>query len=246
MPTVAPTFRPSMNVMTVPFEDDFSRPHADAAAEHATLLPNAAGSSSGPHAFLPPGMQNAEADDLGPNWYATAPHVWHIEDGRLCGQRAGNYGIWLNRVLPINARIEFDAVSDSPQGDLKVEVWGDGRSHATSNSYRNATSYVVILGGWKNTYHVLAREDEHARDRRELKVDPQSDDPREKPVYPGQTYHFRIERNDGHTVRWSVNGLDYLSWDDPQPLAGMGHDHIGFNDWEVKVCFDNVKVTPLP
>ena len=26
---------------------------------------------------------------------------------------------------------------------------------------------------------------------------------------------------------------------------GVGHDHFGFNDWEVKVCFDNVKVTPL-
>jgi hypothetical protein len=37
-----------------------------------------------------------------------------------------------------------------------------------------------------------------------------------------------------------------LSWNDPQPLAGVGHDHFGFNDWDVKVCFDNVKVVPLP
>ena len=29
------------------------------------------------------------------------------------------------------------------------------------------------------------------------------------------------------------------------PLAGVGHDHFGFNDWEAKVCFDNVRVTPL-
>ena len=30
-----------------------------------------------------------------------------------------------------------------------------------------------------------------------------------------------------------------------QPLAGAGHDHFGFNEWEVKTCYDNVKVTPL-
>ena len=28
-------------------------------------------------------------------------------------------------------------------------------------------------------------------------------------------------------------------------FAGQGHDHFGFNEWEAKVCFDNVKVTPL-
>ena len=46
-------------------------------------------------------------------------------------------------------------------------------------------------------------------------------------------------------VKWSVDGLEYLTYDDPAPLVGVGHDHFGFNDWEVKLCFDNVKVTPL-
>lgn len=214
-PTTPPTFRPSFNVMTAPFEDDFERP-------------------------------DGAGDELGPNWRQAQTNAWHIEDGRLCGQRAANHGVWLNRTLPINARIEFDAIAESPQGDLKAEVWGDGQSHATKATYDNATSYVAILGGWKNQFHVLARENEHAPDRREIRVDQQSDDPREKPVFAGQIYHFKIERTDGHTVRWSINGLDYLSWDDPQPLVGLGHDHFGFNDWEVKVCFDNVKVTPLP
>jgi len=77
-------------------------------------------------------------------------------------------------------------------------------------------------------------------------VDKSSDDPREKAVEVGQMYRFKIERSDGHTVRWYVNGLEYLVYDDKEPLAGIGHDHFGFNDWNVKVCFDNVKVTPLP
>ena len=32
---------------------------------------------------------------------------------------------------------------------------------------------------------------------------------------------------------------------DPEPLTSSGHDHFGFNDWEVPVCFDNVKVTGI-
>jgi hypothetical protein len=254
---LAPSFRPSINVMTAPFEDDFERPPLR--SERALLpSPSAAASSSAPKLLLPPPLAMGAAPDasaaelafeemqqIGPNWRQAATRAWHIENGRLCGSRAVNHGIWLNRVLPINARIEFDAISESPQGDLKAEVWGDGQSHATAISYTNATSYLTILGGWKNKYHVLARENEHGNDRKQITVDAQSDDPRAKPVYPGQIYHFKIERSDGHTVRWSVNGLDYLSYDDPRPLVGMGHDHFGFNDWEVKVCFDNVKVTPL-
>jgi hypothetical protein len=186
----------------------------------------------------------ALAGGLGPHWSQTKG-VWHIESGKLCAEGAMNHGVWLNRVLPVNARIEFDAVSYSPQGDLKCEIWGDGRSFATSQSYTNATSYLAIFGGWKNTFHVLARIDEHANDRKEIKIDTRSDDPRQKPVVAGQTYRFKIERTDGKTVRWFVDNLEYLTYPDAAPLTGAGHDHFGFNNWKVKVCFDNVKVTPL-
>lgn len=260
VPTMAPTFRPSMNVMTAPFEDDFERP--DTGVGHIALLPTPSASasaaampsaSSSNHLMFPPppgvtgpaGSAFAALEEIGPNWRPAQTNAWRIENGRLCGQHAVNHGIWLNRVLPVNARVEFDAIAESPEGDLKAEVWGDGQSHATSISYTNATSYLAILGGWKNKFHVLARENEHGSDRKQIAVDANSDDPRAKPVYPGQSYHFKIERSDGHTVHWSVNGLDYLTYDDPSPLAGMGHDHFGFNNWEVKVCFDNVKVTPL-
>jgi hypothetical protein len=61
----------------------------------------------------------------------------------------------------------------------------------------------------------------------------------------GQVYRFKVERTDGKTVRFSVDGVEYHSFIDAQPLAGAGHDHFGFNEWEVKTCYDNVKVTPL-
>jgi hypothetical protein len=251
----AATIRQAASVMTTVFEDSFERPSGALAA---SLPPNAAvpgeGGASEPAktntlfadaAGAGDGPLYAQNGGLGMEWHQAATNVWHIEGGRLCGQNAHNHGVWLRRTLPVNARIEFDAISDSPDGDLKAEVWGDGQSAATSLSYTNATSYLTVLGGWKNTFHVLARMNEHGTDRKEIKIDPSSDDPREKPVTRGQSYHFKIERTDGKTVHWSVDGIEYLSYADSQPLAGIGHDHFGFNDWEVKVCFDNVKVTPL-
>lgn len=227
----APTVAPAANVMTGPFEDTFDRP--------AAAAPPPASAAPGPSASAAPA-----GVDPGPDWMTTGS-AWRIEGGKLCGEHARNHGIWLKRVLPVNARIEFDAVSQSPDGDLKAEYWGDGRSYATSLSYTNATSYLTIFGGWHNKYHVLARINEHGSDRKEITVTPNSDDPREKPVVAGQSYHFKVERTDGKTVKWWVDGNEMLSWTDAAPLAGAGHDHFGFNDWDVKVCFDNVKVVPL-
>lgn len=185
-----------------------------------------------------------ERERLGPD-YRTNSAAWRIVEGKLCGTRAHNRPVWLARRIPVNARIEFDAVSSSPDGDIKVEVWGDGRSGATGTAYTNATSYLVIFGGWKNSLHVLARKNEHGEDRKELRLDAKSDVPRTAPVVPGQSYHFRIERRDGRTVRWFVDDTEILSLTDADPLFGTGHDHVGFNDWEAPVCFDNLDILPV-
>lgn len=196
-----------------------------------------------------PALRGSFSDDfersaIGDN-YRTSSDAWRISDGRLCATRAHNQPIWLARRLPLNARIELDALSSSPDGDIKVELWGDGQSGATGRSYTNATSYLAIFGGWKNSLHVLARLDEHGRDRKELRLDPESDDPRLYPIESERSYHFRIERRDGKTVRWFVDDIEILSFTDPSPLAGAGHDHLGFNDWETPVCFDNLDILPL-
>lgn len=219
------------DVMKTPFEDDFSRPGS----------PPLVAASTGAEGAALPGADPNPAD-----WLVTQPGIWRIEGGKLCGEHAKNHGIWLKRVLPVNARIEFDAVAQSTDGDLKAEYWGDGRSFATSLSYTNATSYLTIFGGWHNKFHVLARLNEHGADRKEIQTDPNSDDIREKPVNAGQIYHFKVERDDGKTIKWWIDGNEMLTWADTAPLSGPGHDHFGFNDWDVKVCFDNVKVVPLP
>lgn len=255
-----PSFVPSIGVMTSAFTDDFERSArpADASASRTTakaLLDASArgvgdgGGDSGADAGSEGGSDEGAADEevstLGPDWVTSKKSAWRIEKGKLCGTGARNHGVWLQRTLPVNARIEFDAMTEDTDGDLKAELWGDGRSFATGASYTNATSYLTIYGGWKNTIHALARLNEHGKDRKEVAVDKDSDDPRQHPVSAHQSYRFKIERSDGHTIRWWVNDTEMFTFDDPQPLAGLGHDHFGFNDWDVKVCFDNVKVTPL-
>jgi hypothetical protein len=187
---------------------------------------------------------NFERKTLGPDWRALA-EPWHIVRGELCGKGAKNRGVWLRRRMPTNARIEFDARTASTHGDIKVEAWGDGRSGATKASYTDATSYLMVFGGWKNSRHVLARINEHGDDRLSLEVDPASDDPRQRAVEPGQVYRFAIERSDGRTVRWWVDDLLMAELEDDEPLTGEGHDHFGFNDWDVALCFDNLSITPL-
>ncbi len=226
--------RPSFNVMRASFEDAFDRPDGGEVAFSGGDLGRDAGEASA-----------SFTSNLGPNWTAARTNAWRIENGKLCGVGARNHPVWLNRTLPVNARIEFDAVSYSDEGDLKCEVWGDGEGYAAGMSYTNATSYLTMLGAWKNSTHAIARLNEHGDDRKLLRVDPSSDDPRQRPVQKGQVYHFKIERTDGKTLRWSVDGVEYLRWDDSSPLSGQGHDHFGFNEWEAKVCFDNVKVVPL-
>lgn len=182
--------------------------------------------------------------ELGPDYNALSP-AWKLVAGKLCVRGARNKGLWLLRKLPVNARIEFDAVSEAQDGDIKAEAWGDGATGATSASYTNATSYIAIFGGWKNTKHVLARLDEHGDDRMELEIEAGSDDERQRPIAPGQPYHFKLERTNGKSVRMSVNDLVYFEMWDDEPLSGPGHEHFGFNDWDAPVCFDNLQITPL-
>lgn len=192
-----------------------------------------------------PFSDDFERGELGPDWRATSA-AWSLSDGQLCGQNARNHPVWLARRLPTNAVIEFQAASSSPEGDIKAEFWGDGRSSAAGQSYTDATSYLTIFGGWKNRFHVLARLDEHGRDRREIKLAAEGADFIHQTVVPNQTYQFQVERRDGRTVRWLVDDMEIATYSDAEPLLGPGHEHFGFNDWQVRVCFDNLRVTPLP
>jgi len=131
-------------------------------------------------------------------------------------------------------RVEFDVRCDTPDGDIKVELFGDGVSRAEAASY-TATSYVVIFGGWNNSLNILARMDEHAKDRVV------------GPVYkvtPGHIYRMKVERRGNAVAAWADN-RQLVKLVDPDPLFGRGHDHFAFNNWQSDLWFDNLRITPL-
>lgn len=194
----------------------------------------AACTPQGDPAIGPEGLSDDfEREELGELWHNTGAS-WRIVDGQLNIRNARNRPLWLRRTLPRDVRIEFDVRSESPEGDIKVEVFGDGSSRATTESY-TATSYVVIFGGWGNSLNVLARMDEHGADR---VVGAR------RRVEMGRTYRMRIERRGSRITVW-VDDEELMSMDDPRPLEGSGHDHFAFNDWQAELWFDNLRITPL-
>jgi len=179
-----------------------------------------------------------EREELGDQWFNTGAS-WRIVDGRLNIRNARNRPLWLRRILPRDARIEFDIRSESADGDIKCEVYGDGTSRATSESY-TATSYVIIFGGWHNALNGIARMNEHGDDR----VMHPTGQPSSPRVEPGRVYRMRIDRV-GDVVTSYIDGAQIAQMTDSDPLEGRGHDHFAFNDWEVELWIDNLSIQPL-
>lgn len=162
-------------------------------------------------------------------WNNTGGEAWKVVDGTLQGREVRNRALWLKQPLPERVRVEFDARSESPEGDLKAEIFGDGKHHESG--------YVVIFGGWKNSINCIARLDEHGKDR---KVGQEG-----VKVEPGRTYRIAIVRTD-EEVRWFVDGAPFMTYTDASPLVGEAHRYFAFNDWSVPVYFDNLVVYELP
>jgi hypothetical protein len=177
-----------------------------------------------------------ERSDVGAN-YAASGDGYAIAAGALSAKGAHNHPLWLRKKLPRNVRVEFEAWSTDPRGDLKVEVLGDGHSFDPDGGRYTASGYEVIFGGWSNTKSIIARLDEHGQDLA------QRTEPR---VVPNKHYHWKIERQ-GQVVTWFIDDMvtPFLRLDDPSPLVGPGHEYFAFNNWETDTWFDNLVITPL-
>lgn len=212
----------------------------------ALLALAAAGCHRAPPADPPLGagfVDHFDRAELGPDWRETGGN-YRIEDGKLVFAKAHNHPLWLARALPADVKIEVDAMSRSPDGDLKVELFGDGYRHESAEAVEKdliytASGYVLIFGGWRNSRSVIVRQNEHAweHDRSvPLRTSPR--------VEPGRTYHWVITRKGGK-IDWQIDGQPFLAWEDPSPLAGPGQDHFAFDGWETECVFDNLSITPL-
>jgi Farnesoic acid 0-methyl transferase len=183
-----------------------------------------------------PFSDDFERAELGGGWNATSPE-YRIAGGALEVSNAYNHPAWLRSRLPANAVIELDVASKSSDGDIKVELYGDGASYDPDKGSYDSTGYVLIFGGWHNTLSIIARLEEHGAGRKAQRADVK--------VVPGQRYHFTITRKNG-AIDWAIDGKPFLAWTDPEPLAGPTHEYFAVNDWEADVTFDNLHIRPVP
>jgi len=175
-----------------------------------------------------------ERSEFGPDWLDTGGS-YRIVDGKLVARNAYNHPAWLRKRLPRDVTVTFDAQSRSEAGDIKIELFGDGRSFDPDRGGYVSTGYVIIFGGWHNSLSVICRNNEHDDGRKAWRTD--------RKVEPGRTYHFSVARAGGR-IDWLLDGAPFLDWTDPEPLAGAGHEYLAVNDWEAEVLFDNLTIVP--
>ena len=172
-----------------------------------------------------PFSDDFDRTELGSDWLASGGQ-WTIENGEIHTSGANNAPLFLKVALPKDVVVELDVFSETPLVDSKVELMTDGRTHQSG--------YVFVLGGWSNTISVIARRDEHGTDRQERKP---------TGVVGARWYHWRLEKKGGE-VRWLIDGKPYLSFSDPEPIDGPGHDRLALNNWQNRLRFDHLRIYP--
>ncbi|HUB08253.1 MAG TPA: hypothetical protein VMB50_14700 [Myxococcales bacterium] len=179
--------------------------------------------------------------ELGGNYGSTGGY-WRLVDGELLSPGAHNNPLFLRAVLPDDVRVEFDARSASPDGDIRCEIFANG--------YDESSGYLLAFGDWNDSVSLIARLDE-----RGVPVGSQLPEPipnggrvrvqrTDLHVEQGRRYHWKIERK-GMTLSWYLDGELVEQMVDPEPLRGRGHDRFAFSTWDTDVFYDNLKITPL-
>jgi hypothetical protein len=177
-----------------------------------------------------------ERDSVGGNYYPSGDG-YSVKKGALNARGAKNHPLWLRAKIPRDVRVDFEAWSTEDRGDIKIEIFGDGHSYDADGGAYVASGYELIFGGWHNSKSIIARLDEHAPDVVQRTL------PR---VVPNQRYKWRIERR-ANQLTWYIDDMTnpFLQLVDPRPLEGIGHEYLGFNNWETDTWFDNLVISPL-
>lgn len=177
-----------------------------------------------------------DRDRPGTDYYRTDDD-YAVEHGALATRGPAGYPLWLHKKLPHDVRIEFDCWTDDPRGDLRVQLFGDGRAFDAAGGRTIVTGYALVFGGWGNTRSLIARLDQRGKELAE-RAAPQ--------VIAHHRYHWKIERS-GTKVTWWIDdpSTPFLVLDDPHPLEGAGHEYFAFDHGDTDTWFDDLVITPL-
>ncbi len=170
-----------------------------------------------------PFSDNFDRQALGSDWYPSGGH-WIIDNNAAYTTGANNAPCFLKAALPADVVIEIDVKSETTKVDCKIELMTDGRTHQSG--------YIFILGGWDNKLSVIARLDEHGDDR---KVKSPTG------MRGGENHRWRIEKKGGN-IRWLIDGKPYMTFEDPAPLDGKGHDRLALSNWQNQIRYDNLQI----
>ena len=108
-----------------------------------------------------PFSDNFERAELGNDYWSNGGN-YRIVSGQLYAPGSGNNPLWLKARLPADVKVEFDVRSEGRDGDIKWEMFGDGRNHSTG--------YLFLFGWHHNVGSLLCKLDEHALTAGELKA----------------------------------------------------------------------------
>ena len=197
-----------------------------AACEKKAIPPRNDGLSGGTLVFEESFDKAAFAD----TWTITPGGDWKVVDGWAHSKSARNKGLWLTGFeLPEAVRIEFDVRSE-PRGKKRFE--GDAKCEVFCTEPAHEKGYILINGGWNNQLDIIARLDEHGKDRKETAS---------RPVEKSKVYRWTIIRTAG-TILWFRDGERFMTYEDKAPVKGR---YFGFNNWEAHLYFDNLKIYKL-
>jgi hypothetical protein len=184
-----------------------------------------------------PFADDFERAEVGAAWNNTGGE-YRVVGGKLNIAGARNHPLWLRRKLPPDVVVEVDVMSKTPDGDLKVELFGDGESSDTTNGGQYpATGYMFVFGGWHNSMSIIGRLGEHDMAVRAKRAEPQ--------VELNRVYHWTITKRGG-AIDWKIDGQPFLSYNDSTPLGGSGHEYFAVNNWESDAHYDNLRIRPAP
>jgi len=143
--------------------------------------------------------------DLKPRDWQVLSGNWRIEDGMLRGE--SDAVILLLFRFPGDLRVEYDAVAREDVCDLSA-ILGTSERGSLSDGYffgfgsdNNATSKLLAEGREVKRYDAR--------------------------IVPGRRHHVICQR-EGNVLKHIVDGEVVMTYEDPRPLAGPGHEAVGF------------------